>query len=64
MKILVDKMPLCEYDCPFSKEVILEDRYERYRMKYECMVTKDLCDLTYCKCSGLKVIDLREEGER
>ena len=57
MKILVDEMPLCEYDCPFSKEVILDDRYERYRMYYECSITKDTCDLDCGKCSSLKCIE-------
>ncbi len=51
MKVIVDEMPLCEYDCPFSSE------YETRRsMKYECAVTKGWCDLKCGACSGLKVL--------
>lgn len=56
MKILVTEMPLCMYDCPFSKEYTCG----LDRVAYDCAVTKEDCDLDCGTCSGLKVLKIEE----
>ena len=65
MKLLVDEIPFCQSDCPFSREIPMS-RYDekkkcRYRyVGYECDLTKDFCDLECGTCSGLKVLEIKE----
>ena len=68
MKIFVDEMPFCKQDCPFSEEIPMS-RYDKktkrhYRcIDYECILTKDFCDLDCDTCSGLRVLKTGETND-